>query len=492
MKCKITGALAIFLLCATLLRAQKDYNASLFGIRSDGQTLNTTSIQKAIDYISEKGGGRLVFFVGRYLTGTIYLKTGVTIQLNEGAVLMGSLNPFDYGKVVNTALIIAQNQEYIGITGKGVIDGRGREVANNLVGLIHRGVVDDPLILDRPSEGIRPMIISFHGCGHILIEDVNLHNSASWVQTYDQCKNLTVNNITVRSNAYWNNDGIDIVDCEEVRVTNSYFDCADDAICLKSHSPNHLCKNILIRNNVARSGASGIKLGTASWGGFRDIKIVNNTVYDTFRSAFTMGAVDGGTVENIVVDTLTAINTGNVFYLRVGDRNSVDKKSSMRNVTISNVYAEVPAGKPDVGYEYEGPVEDLPRNVSPSSFVGLPDQCVTDVKLKNITIHYPGGGDSHYAYRAATPEGLSTIPEMEKSYPEFSQFKELPAWAFFVRHARNIVFENVNVIALKPDYRPAMVFDDAHGVSLKEVTFKEPQAKEKEQVVAYRSSLSRF
>ncbi len=74
----------------------KDYNASLFGIKSNGTTLNTTSIQKGIDFIHENGGGRLVFYVGRYLTGTIYLKSNVTIQLEEGAILVGSLNPLDY------------------------------------------------------------------------------------------------------------------------------------------------------------------------------------------------------------------------------------------------------------------------------------------------------------------------------------------------------------------------------------------------------------
>ena len=93
MKKFILSALAV--LCAMQLGA-KDYNASLFGIKSNGTTLNTSSIQKAIDYIHSEGGGRLVFYVGRYLTGSINLRSNVTIQLNEGAVLLGSTNPYDY------------------------------------------------------------------------------------------------------------------------------------------------------------------------------------------------------------------------------------------------------------------------------------------------------------------------------------------------------------------------------------------------------------
>src|SRR6218665_1065532 len=91
-------ALLFLLLFASFSMCAKDYRASLFGINSDGKTLNTTSIQFAINYINANGGGRLVFNVGRYLTGTINLKSNVTLHFDEGAVLLGSVNPFDYEK----------------------------------------------------------------------------------------------------------------------------------------------------------------------------------------------------------------------------------------------------------------------------------------------------------------------------------------------------------------------------------------------------------
>src|SRR4030042_861771 len=122
--------LGIPLFIISLAISAKDYNASMFGIKSNGTTLNTNSIQKGIDFISANGGGRLVFYVGRYLTGTIYLKSNVTIQLEEGAILVGSVNPLDYEQNFNwTALIFALDQQNIGITGKGVIDGQGFTVA---------------------------------------------------------------------------------------------------------------------------------------------------------------------------------------------------------------------------------------------------------------------------------------------------------------------------------------------------------------------------
>jgi len=460
MKKLIALLIGLMFLTSSVTNA-RDYNASMFAVKSNGTTLNTTSIQKGIDYISANGGGRLVFYVGRYLTGTIYLKSNVTIQLEEGAILVGSVNPLDYEQNFNwTALIFALDQKNIGITGKGVIDGQGFQVANNLVGLIHNGVIADPLKYDRPRETIRPQNIYFRGCRNIAIKGILLKDPGSWNQQYDQCRNLVVDGITVDSKSYWNNDGIDIVDCDSVSVTNSYFDAADDGICLKSHSRDFICQNVYIHNNTIRTSANGIKFGTASNGGFRNIRIIKNLVFDTYRSAITFAAVDGGVVEDVIVDSLRSINTGNVMFLRIGERQA-GRKGKMNNISISNVYAEVPATKPDAGYNYEGPVEDLPRNISPSSIVGMPDAFIENVTLKNIEIRYPGGGNPNYA-KVGLDE-LDKVPEMASSYPEFSMFKELPAWGFYIRHAKNLKLENVTLTCAKKDYRTAIVLDDVHS-----------------------------
>ena len=443
--------------------AQKDYKASLFGIESNGTTLNTTSIQKAIDYIHENGGGRLMFYVGRYLTGTIHLKSNVTIHLEEGAILVGSTNPFDYERHGYwQALIFAHDQENIGITGKGVIDGQGYRVANNILSMVHKGVITDPsgLLYDRPREGIRPQNIYFKACTNVTIQGIILKDPASWNQQYDQCRNVLIENITVDSKSYWNNDGVDIVDCDSVIVRNCYFDAADDGICLKSHSDQFVCQNVLIYNNTVRTSANGIKFGTASRGGFRNIKIINNTVFDTYRSAITFAAVDGGFVEDVLVDSLRSINTGNVIFLRIGER-VPGKKGRINNITISNLYAEVPLTKADAGYNYEGPVEDLPRNVSPASIVGASDVDITNVTLRNVEIIYPGGGNPRYAYVGL--DQLDMVPEIPEKYPEFSMFKELPAWGFYIRHASGITFENVSLTCLDEDYRKPIVLDDVKG-----------------------------
>ncbi|HHU26425.1 MAG TPA: glycoside hydrolase [Bacteroidales bacterium] len=452
----------------------KQYKASYFGIKSNGTTLNTTSIQKAIDYIHETGGDTLVFYVGRYLTGTIELKSNVHIVLREGAILVGSTNIYDYN-IDNPypALVYAKDASNISISGKGVIDGQGFEVAYNLTDQIHKGILDDPMQLDRPANR-RPHGIYFRECNNVSISGITLRNTAFWVQTYDQCEYLRIDGITVDSKAFWNNDGLDIVDCKEVVVSNSFFDAADDAICFKSHDASKRCENIEVRNCVARSSANGIKFGTVTLGGYKNIRIINNKVYDTFRSAITIATPDGGKVENIFVDSLYAYNTGNAIFLRIGTRRNKERPGTISNVTIQNLYAEIPATKPDQGYGYEGPVEDLPRNVSPAIIFGIPGVDINNVTLRDIEIVYPGGSNPNYAYRGTKPADLDAIPEMTDSYPEFSNWKELPAWGLYVRHASNLTLENVTLKAKEKDYRPAIVFDDVKGATLSGVIYDVP------------------
>ena len=455
-----------------LQSSAKDYPTSLFGIYSDGITLNTKSIQFAIDYIQQQGGGRLVFDVGRFLTGSIHLKSGVTLHLLEGAVLLGALNPLDYDREGFVALILGHDQQNIAITGKGVIDGQGRQVARNVADLVHKGLIKDAFRNDRPEVEIRPMLIYFRSCENVLIKGVTIRNAAAWVQTYDQCKNLNVDSITIDSRAFWNNDGIDIVDCDSVAITNSYIDADDDGVCLKSHDPNSVCQNILIRNCTIRSSANAIKFGTASLGGFRNIRIINNKVFNTYRSAIALEAVDGGFIENVEVDSLQVLNTGHAIFLRIGERVS-GKKGRLENVRINHVSVEIAINKPDSGYEYEGPIENMPRNISPAMIIaGLPGALITNVSFNNIELKHPGGGNPLFAKILLNE--LDSVPEKPSAYPDFSMFRELPAWGVYIRHAKDIQFSNVTLRCVKKDYRTAIVLDDVHHSRFMSINSKEP------------------
>ena len=468
----------ITLLCLTvaLSASAKDYYASMFGIKSNGTTLNTTAIQKAVDFISAEGGGKLIFKVGRYLTGTIELKDNVTIELGEGAVLVGSTNPYDYYRKGDAfGMVISNGAENIGIVGLGVLDGQGREVANNFLGQIALGFIQDPFKLGRPAN--RPHLVYLCQSKNVTLKGINLRNSACWTCTTDRIENLLIDGVTLESRAFWNNDGFDIVDCTHAVIQNCFVNASDDGICLKSHHKDVCNDDVIVRHNTITSSASGIKFGTFGVGGFRNIQILDNVVYDTFRSAITIQSVDGGFAENILVDGLKSYNTANAIYLNVGQRRG-EKPSRMENITIRNVYAEIPVDKPDYGVDYEGPtLEDQPRNVLPCGIVGLAEQPVCNVTIENVEIHFPGGGDPSFA-KVGTYE-LEKVPEMPTAYPEFSQYRELPAWGFYVRHAKGVHFHNVTLTAAEKDYRPAIVLDDVQGASFSAVKATAPKLRTK-------------
>lgn len=193
----------------------KDYSASLFGIKSNGTTNNTSSIQKAIDYISEQGGGTLVFYVGRYLTGTIHLKGGVFIRLEEGAVLTGSSSPYDYKNSSGPqALIVADGQSNIGISGKGVLLGSGNILLANAQKLIDAGYI---------KKDMRPGLVAFSNCTNVSINGLNLWNTAYTAISLTKCKNIKIDAISIDGKNLPSSVGIFLGNCKWITMEDLYI-----------------------------------------------------------------------------------------------------------------------------------------------------------------------------------------------------------------------------------------------------------------------------
>jgi polygalacturonase len=455
-------ALVLFCFCANA----QVFNIKDYGAVADGQTLNTLAIQKAIDAATAKGGGKVVVPAGVFLTGTINLKNGVELSLDKGAVLLGSTNLSDYQRNDRWyALILADKQNNIAITGYGTIDGQGNALAKNVIKLVKNGAIIDPLKLNRPDEHFRPQLIELQRSTQVKIQHITLKNSSCWVETYNQCTDLLIDSITVQSTAFWNNDGIDIVDCKNVKVKNCNINAADDGICLKSSDPASACDNFEITDCKIRSSASAIKFGTASLGGFRNIKIDRIDIHDTYRNALSLEIVDGGAMENVNISNISAKHTGGAIFIRLGQRYG-EKPGSIKGIHIKNVTVEIPKGKPDVGYDIAGPPEEdiYPHNLLPMEIVGLPGFNIHDVTLENINVTFGGGADKNHAY--VSLDSLAKIPEREKEYPEFSMFGELPAWGLYVRHADGVQLKNVTVKYVEKDFRPAMVMDDVNNLAI--------------------------
>lgn len=465
---KKKSIIAILIFCISLtVSAQKIFDIKKYGAVGDRKTLNTKAIQKAIDAANKNKGGRVVFSKGEFLSGSIVLKSGVELFFEEGAILLGSTNPDDYPKYEGIrALIIANEAKNIAVNGKGIIDGQGRELALAIDSLHHTGVRIDPKYnyrRMRPEDG-RGKLISFVKCDAINMINITLKNSPGWVQCFTECKNIVIDAMKVNSTAYWNNDGIDVNGCENVRITNCNVNAADDGICIKSESPGLQNNNIYIANCRIRSSANAVKFGTGSYGSFKNVTIENIEVYDTFRSAIAIESVDGAEIENIKVSNITAVNTGNAILIRLGHRNG-DKPGYINNVSIKNVKVQVPFGRPDMDYDMRGPEVDYFHNPFPASIAGIPGHLIENVTLENIEITYPGRASKGMAYHPLSR--LKDVKENINGYPEFSMFGELPSWGFYVRHVNGIEMKNIKLILEKEDFRPAFVFDDVKNLTLK-------------------------
>jgi hypothetical protein len=203
------------------------YDIRDYGAEPDGETLCTQAIQEAVDHCAGSGGGVVYLPPGRWLSGTIVMKSGVTLQLDAGCTLLGSRDLAQYPPMVpayrsytdvytDKSLIYAEKAERIAITGRGVIDGQGDAFHG-------------------PYK-VRPYMIRLIGCRDVVVEDVTLCNSPMWVQHYLACDDVRIDGVTVRSRVNLNNDGIDIDSCRRVLVTRCNIDSGDDAIVLKSTS----------------------------------------------------------------------------------------------------------------------------------------------------------------------------------------------------------------------------------------------------------------
>ena len=465
----------LFTILSTVLAA-RTYNIASFGAVGDGKTLNTLAIQKAIDQAHADGGGTVIIPPGNFVSGSIFLKSGVGLYLEKKAVLLGSTELKDYARLYKwMSLILAEKASNIFIDGKGTIDGRGAALGLHVDSLFYAGKIDSHryhLAEKRAWHELRPHIIEFTDCKNISIRNIKIKNASSWVQSYERCYHLIIDRVHVDSDAYWNNDGIDVVDCQNVQITNCFINASDDGICIKSEdfSLSQICDSIYIADCTIRSSASAIKFGTSLVSGARNVVIRNIKVYDTFRSAIAIEATQGGFIENVLVENVTAKNTGNAIFLRIGKVRGAEKAGPLRNVTLRNIDVEVAFENPDFGYEIRGPNLSTFHNVFPSSITGNPGVHVENVLLENICITYPGRGNKAYAnmplYR------IKDIPELETVYPEFSMFGELPAWGFYVRHVKGLTFKNIELKIKKPDYRPAMVFDDVHRLHIENLKVK--------------------
>ena len=458
MKTRIT-LMTLLLMLTMAVRA--NYDVRQYGAKGDGKTLDSPAINQAIDEATAAGGGRVVLPTGRYLCGSIHLKSNVELHLEAGAIIMAApqeMGAYDKSEVFggpeyqdgghtyfHNSLIWAEKQQNVSITGLGKIDGsnltkKDTEKAGNVQG---------------GSIGMADKAIALKQCRQVTIRDITIFCGGHFAIILTGCEIGTIDNVVIDTNR----DGIDIDCCKFLSVNNCKVNTPnDDAIVLKSSYALKKavpCEHIQISNCLVTGFKLGtfldgtripekvnwvcgrIKLGTESNGGYRNIAISNCTCL--WSSGLAFEEVDQGRMENIVVSNIAMEHVHHYpIYITTGCRNRGPKEvtdtSYAANIYIQNVVAT------DV---------DSLAGIIITGMEGTP---IRNVSLRDIYVEYRGGGTADLRNRAYREQGTN--------YPEPRWAGPTPAYGLFARHVRDLKMENVRFSLQRPDAREAIVMED--------------------------------
>lgn len=437
------------------------YNVKDYGAKGDGVNPDTKAINATIDEAASKGGGTVYFSAGNYLSGSIHLKSNITLFIEQGASLIAASDSGEFDKPEKSvndtyqdyghshwhnSFIWGERLHDVSIIGTGLIWGKG---------LVRNGRNGD----QKPNKAISLLL-----CRNVILKDFSILHGGWFALLATGIDNLTVDGLKVDTNR----DGFDIDCCKNVRVSNCTVNSPfDDGICLKSSfglGYSKSTENVTITNcqvsgydegslldgtfrrdykKYSDSSATGrIKFGTESNGGFKNITI-SNCVFDYCRG-LALETVDGALLEDVTITNITMRDVLNApIFIRLGARMRAPDTipiGACRRIIISNIVAF------NVDYRQGALIS------------GLPGHDIEDLELSNIHIYYKGGGSKDSASRI--------VPEYEKDYPEPGRWRVMPSYGFYIRHVKNLKMFDVEVSFMKEDGRPAFIMEDVKGADL--------------------------
>ena len=386
-------ALAFIAASTAVLHAAPTCNPRDFGAKADGTTKDTAAIQKAIDACAAKGGGTVRLTAGTYLSAPIVLKSNITLQLDEGATLLGSPDHADYPAKIEfrlpavQGLVSATNAENVAITGEGTIDGNG-ESWWQMARTVH-----DAGIMGNSHP--RPRLVVFDHCKHVRVQGVTIQNSPFWQLVPYYCDDVLIRNVRILAPyPSPNTDAVDPFSSSNVTIDHLYADTGDDDIAIKSgaiDSPggDDPSRDIVISDCTFLHG-HGLSIGSEIAGGARNI-LAERIHFDGTDNGIRVKANRdrGNDVSNLVFRDIDMKNVKNPlviseYYPRILPSESAVEPAPVtrltphfHNIVIQNVTA--------TGAAMAGAI------------VGLPEAPVTNIVLENVNLSGEKGLSIGYA-----------------------------------------------------------------------------------------------
>ena len=414
--------------------------------------LATSAIQQAIDRAHSLGGGTVLLAQGDYISGTLVLRSHVRLMVAQGSRLLASTDLADFPEHIcrrvtvqdthmgmNQALIFAEGCENICLCGPGEIDGRGTQ-ANFPGGETQHGT---------PG---RPFLIRMVDCHGVHVHDLTLRDAACWMENYFNCDRVLLERITVRNQANYNNDGIDIDGCRDVIIRGCDVRSGDDALCFKGASERDT-ERVLVEDCDLYSSCNALKVGTDTQGSFRQVLVRNCRIggvaedvrgikHPCSDSGVSLEMVDGGTLEDFLITGIDIQRAWSPLFMRLEDRGRVKPGDPKPGVgTLRHVVIEHVTG-----------CDNGPRG---SYLLGVPEQPIADVILHDIHL-------TQHPSRKPVTTGAD-FDEMRGVYPDAHMIDDIgdaPAYALWARHVKGLRLDGYEVTPTGDDPRPAFVLDE--------------------------------
>jgi hypothetical protein len=432
----------------------RTYNIRDFGAKGDGKTLDTEAIQAAIDTCNKDLGGTVMVPAGVFVTGTIEMKSNVTLHIAAQGKLLGSADGKQYyaAKSIplggehtmgdgNVGLIFAANAENITIEGQGTIDGQGAQFHSAVRGTL-------------PPAGIsgsrRPHHLLFYQCKNLTIRDIFLTAGAYHSVRVCVCAFVKIEGIHVHNRVNGNNDGLHFISCQYVHVSNCDIQCQDDACALFGS-----CKFITITNSSFSTRWSVFRFGG---GQAENITVSNCLIYETYGCPIKMRCASGSRYENISFSNIVMKDVTGPISIGLGPQRPSDTPEEpgiVRNISFNGIHAVVT--KP-------GQITDIPfqLNFNPGEMFsciilnGMDKGFIENISFNDVHVTFPGGGTVEQA----------AVRDVPKIAGEYYQIGVPPAYGMFARNVKGLTLQNVQFEMTTPDLRPAMVFDHVEDAAL--------------------------
>lgn len=452
------------------------FDIRAYGAKSDGQTINTSAIQNAIDACHAAGGATVLVPEGVFVSGSLRLKSRVTLKIAKDAILRGSPKIEDY--TVETAplhwsafwafaasqwkqcLIYAEDAEQIGIEGPGTIDGQGgteRKVFPN---------ANDPR---------RPMLVRIVGCRKVTVRDVKLLDPASFTTFFVRSEDIHIERVAIRSRKSQNGDGLNFDGCRRVRIKDCDLDTGDDGIAPKTFHPDWPNEDFEISGCRITSRWHAIRVGAESIGAIRRLSM-RDCVFTHCQGGIKIEANEGALFEDLSFSGIEMKQVCQPFMVLASrfafsahGQSVRPPVGRIRNVRFTDIRVVAGAGD-DVGFKGKSGSAD-PFERLCSAVVSRPGTRIEDVLFKNIDLTFPGGGTSEHAARLDVGELLEATDYIKWATPFDG---ELPASALYLRHVKGVRLENVRLAVEKPDARAFIAGDDIEGLTLQGVVARAP------------------